>query len=188
MWWNRSREDANGAWGWNTEFVGVPMSCNYYTFDVMSRVMKESSHIRGIVEFGTFTGGMAIYLGLLGLRAGVPVSTFDVVNVLEPSVERVLDRLLVSRHIGDIFSLQRQRDLEHMLRLFPVYIVMDNGDKPREFREFVPMLQSGSVISVHDYGVEFQDKDWEGYGDFVEPYLREEWRKHDVRLASFRKK
>jgi predicted O-methyltransferase YrrM len=174
-----------GDWEWFTEFVGVPMSCNYYLFHLMSRALREQPQVRGIMEFGTYTGSMAVYLGLEAAQRGIPCSTFEIQPVLAPSTERLLRVLGVQIHVGDIFDPAHKAQIRTMLSRFPVYLLVDNGDKPREFAEFVPMLQSGSVVAVHDYEMEFFDRDWAVHSDKVTPYMQEEWRAHNVQCAHF---
>ena len=41
----------------------------------------------------------------------------------------------------------------------PLILFCDNGNKKREFREFVPFLKSGDFVVVHDWGSEFLQKD-----------------------------
>jgi predicted O-methyltransferase YrrM len=175
-----------GDWTWFTEFAGVTMSSNYYTFHLMSVVMRENWQIAGIMELGTYWGTMAIHLGLLGMRYGIPVTTFDIEDLLEPGTKKILDALRVQRNVGDIFEPTRQTQIKEMMGSFPIYLIIDNGNKAKEFKEFVPMLKSGSVVSVHDYGTEFFDADWEVHKDKVEPYLQDEWQAHNVQFASFK--
>lgn len=45
----------------------------------------------------------------------------------------------------------------------PLLLFCDNGDKPREFKEFVPCLEKDDYIAVHDWPSEISKKDVEGY-------------------------
>lgn len=184
----RKKNDVSGDWAWGKEFAGITMASNYYTFHLMSKIMSANPQLRGIVELGTYTGSMSIYLGLEGIRKGIEVVTFDIIDLLSLESRTILDTLKVQRVVCNLFDPEVQRHMRMMLSRFPVYLIVDNGDKPREFKEFVPMLRAESIISVHDYGIEFSDADWMVHKDKVEPYLKDEWAAHNVQLASFKMK
>jgi len=66
----------------------------------------------------------------------------------------------------------------------PVYLLCDNGNKKQEFAQLVPHLKPGSVVSVHDYGVEFMEED-NIHADLLEPFHPEDWQKHNVQMATW---
>jgi len=51
----------------------------------------------------------------------------------------------------------------------PILLFCDNGDKPREFREFVPHLRVGDCVGVHDWGSEIHRADVTIFGDALKP-------------------
>ncbi len=175
----------SGDWEWFTQFVGVRMSCNYYAFHMMSKVLDSSPQVQGIVELGTYTGPMAMYLGMEGVRRDLPVLTIDIIDHLDAGTKKVLDRLGVVRHIGDLFDKELQARMRQTVSAGPVYMVVDGGHKAREFAEYLPMLKPGSVLSVHDWGDEFFPHDCEPFKEKVAPLFEEEWDAHHVALAHF---
>jgi hypothetical protein len=47
----------------------------------------------------------------------------------------------------------------------------DNGDKPREFATFAPVLKPGDLIAVHDWNLEVREEDVDY--DIVDPVMDE---------------
>lgn len=168
-------------WGWFKQFCGIEMSSNYYVFHIFSTILTKNPQITRIVELGTYTGSMSIYLGLEGIRNGIKVTTFDIKDHLTPPTKELLKRLGVNCIIQDIFA-----DMDSVKGWLsnPVYLLCDNGNKKQEFAQLVPHLKSGSVVSVHDYGVEFMEEDTI-YPDLLEPFHPEDWQKHNVQLATW---
>ena len=41
----------------------------------------------------------------------------------------------------------------------PCLLLCDNGNKPRELATYAPIIRSGDIVAVHDYGVEIHQKD-----------------------------
>ena len=52
-----------------------------------------------------------------------------------------------------VLKIFRQPDLH------PLVLFCDNGDKRRECEIYVPHLQSGDYLAVHDWGTEFCPED-----------------------------
>lgn len=80
----------------------------------------------------------------------------------------------------DVFSDKTKQTVETLAYHRPAYLVCDGGDKEREFREYAPLLPTGSVISVHDWGTEVNQLT----GIPMRAFQQEEWTKHDCRLAT----
>jgi len=51
----------------------------------------------------------------------------------------------------------------------PAMLFADNGDKKVEFARYVPMLQSGDYVSVHDWGTEVWTEHIAPFQHLVEP-------------------
>jgi hypothetical protein len=39
----------------------------------------------------------------------------------------------------------------------PLVLFCDNGDKPREWQLYVPLLSTGDFAAIHDWGTEFHE-------------------------------
>jgi predicted O-methyltransferase YrrM len=169
---------------WFKQFCGITMSSNYQTFDLLSRVLDpERQKVHAIIEIGTYTGSISIYLGLLGVKYGMSVITLDIQKQHTSDTEFILDKLGVEFLQMDVFE---KRDQLFLYFDTPVFLLCDGGLKYEEFAMCVPKLKSGSIVAVHDYGTEFLDEHWEKFTDQIEPIMRDEWTKEDVRLAIFK--
>jgi hypothetical protein len=128
----------------------------YYYF---SYLLLDYPHVERIIELGTAMGAMSSYLGLWGARKGIPVHTFDQDdfvfkkehNVDDVCAGAIFKKLDIAMHRIDIFSDEGQAKVKNLLKGAPVFLFCDNGNKPKEFNTFVPYLESGSVVSVHDW-------------------------------------
>lgn len=159
-------------------FCGQTMGCNYQAFENISDALL-AHPVNAIVEFGTYHGALSVYLGLWGLRLGVPVYTYDIVD-LRGGVEDLLDRLGVSFRQEDVFSESARHTVQLLCERGPIYLLCDGGDKWREFNEYFSLLPVGSLISIHDWGTEVK-QDIEAPVMFVN---KQDWEKHDARFAT----
>ena len=159
------------------------MSSNYQTFDLISRVLDEYPYVKRIIELGTYTGSLSIYLGLEGIRLSAPVYTFDIKRQFTSATACIFNSLQIEFTEMDVFEKR-----ETLFELFdePIFLLCDGGNKANEFIMSVPKLQSGSIVAVHDYNVEFHEKDWLPFTDKAEPIMKDEWLKEDVRMAIFK--
>ena len=185
---NDRKQGNTGDWDWFNKFCGVKMASNYYTFHIFSTIFERNPDMQRIIELGQFTGSMSMALGMIGAAKQIPVHSFDIQDQTTWETKRVLKSLKVQTHIADIHNFMvRQQIIEEYLNK-QVYLLCDNGMKKDEFIAFVPYLLPGSVVSVHDYGVEFLEEDWKMFEDQLEPFMPEEWNKHNVQLATWIKK
>lgn len=176
-------QNYNGDWAWGSKFAGIPLCCNYYVFDIMSRLIDENPQIKGIVEMGTHTGGMAVYLGLCGIQKGITVNTWEITKQISKETDTMLDKLGVIQHVFDVFAYSEK--VIEQINKEPIYFLADGGDKKRELALFVPHLVRGSIVSVHDWGMEVTFKDLEAVADRLLPIRPEEWGQHNAQIASF---
>lgn len=109
-----------------------------------------------IIELGAGNGALSVFFGLhcLGWTTVVdrPDHPYPPYPCLTEELHRRL-RIRTERHdiLCDVAAI---RDLIMYTRP-PVLVFCDNGDKPREFALYAPVLRSGDIIAVHDNGTEF---------------------------------
>ena len=177
--------DANEVpWPVGLSFVGQYMGTNARCFDLISKFLKEYPAITTIVEIGTLEGAMTLYLSLWADRLGVPMHTFDIEPEVSRDVHHVFAKREIVTHWVDAFSREGLRQVAECFKDGPGLIFMDGGDKNREFATIAPLLPTGSLIAVHDWGTEFTRID----GGIAKLYYRgDEWMKNEARLAMLRK-
>lgn len=178
----RNYLNSTADWKWYHKFCGIEMPSNFYTFHIFSTIIDENPQIERIIELGTYTGSMAIALGLEGIRKGIEVITINIHDELTLPTKKILNKLDVKIMICDIFSKR-----EEIKNLFdkPVYLLCDNGNKKDEFAAFVPYLKSGSIVSAHDWEVEIAPKDIALFTNKLMPFHSDDWQKHNTQLATW---
>lgn len=142
-------------------FLGIQASQTWDDLHLWERFFNEHP-LRRVVELGTGNGGMAVFLTLQCVQRGVEFWTLDNQHWLDwtqgvPALLGMHSRSIVA----DLFKEGRAR-IEALLSSdegHPLCLFCDNGDKRREWREFVPLLRAGDFIAVHDWGVEFTAAD-----------------------------
>lgn len=181
---NAAKTGNNGDWDWFNEFLGIKMPSNYYTFHLFSKICSEYNP-HSIVELGTHTGSMSVYLALEALKRGGRFTTIEIDhNLPSPEIKGILVTLNAFIENMDILSQEGREEIKSMF-IGKTFLLCDNGHKADEFLAFVPHLKSGDVVAVHDYGTEFFDRDWEKLSDLVKPIYQDEWNKHNVQLCIF---
>ena len=135
--------------------------------------------IRSVVELGSAAFGLSLYLALQCYQRGLEFRTFDI-NASN-NLNSPLSNLVKLRNnfiMGDIFGDVREQ-LTLLLRYglpHPILLYCDDGDKPREFKGFVPCLRAGDYVGVHDWGREIDEDDVSIFGDAVVPLYWDMWR------------
>ena len=143
---------------WNVSFLGCQAIQFNVDFLVWERVLNTRRDLRSIIEFGSGSGGFSLYLALQAYQRDMQFATFDLWKT--HSAETRLGKLLgMSEHCyaGDLFDGSARRVINELPH--PLILLCDNGEKPREFREFAPLLKAGDIIAVHDFGNEFGEAD-----------------------------
>ena len=154
--WEKT-QSINGNWEWGSRFCNVKLASNYFVFDIMSRHLAENPQITRIVEIGTHTGGMALYLGMEAVRMGIEFHTWDIEKQTTEDTDKILNKLGVIQHIGDAF--EKESEIMEMISKEPTYLLCDGGNKHREVEMFAKYLPENSIISTHDYGQEIFSED-----------------------------
>ena len=136
-------------------YMGCQVS--QYPIDLIlwERFLNDTPDIRFIIELGIGNGGMALFLALQAYQRGMEFRSFD--HVPPTNLETPLARLLELESkfiLGDLLgeaSPALLKVLNDMPR--PTLIFCDNGreSKDKEFETYVPYLQDGDYVAVHDW-------------------------------------
>lgn len=146
---------------WDTWFLGRQAVQYWSDFLVWEQFLtcQTEIEIRRVIELGSGNGAFSLFLLLQCVQRGMAFDTFDltVTAAADTPVGRLLG-LAKCCWAGDLW-LDDCAAVKHVLANseHPLLLFCDNGDKPREFRTFVPLLRPGDLIAVHDWGVEFSD-------------------------------
>lgn len=142
-------------------FLGLRCSQDWNDFPIWEAFFR-NFEVRTFIELGTDNGGMSLYFLLQCLHRGIEFHTFDHqkwVN-FDTGVPHLLN-LHSTFHMIDLFSEAGTAEVAKLLHDSPkpVGIFFDNGNKPREWKIFAPMLSPGDFCIVHDWGTEFLPSD-----------------------------
>lgn len=125
-------------------------------------LLNSNPQLRGIVEIGTWHGGMSRYLYAQAEARGLFFATFD--SMVPESPPPCFEKTDVFRYPFKVVEAAGED---------PVALFCDGGNKPRELKTFAPLMPEGSIIIVHDWGKETLASDVpvyveEIYGDFCD--------------------
>lgn len=157
-------------------FLGCHMA-QYWVDLVLWERFLNRHQLASIVELGTGGCGLSLFLASQAYQRGIEFWTFD--RKTSGNLDTPLAKLLGLRaHFvpGNLFTGARPKLVELLQGLpRPLLLFCDNGNKPKEFREFVPYLWVGDYVGVHDWGTEIGEKDVHVLEGIVEPLHLEEW-------------
>lgn len=170
-------------WEWFTTFIGQRMAHNFWLYTLIDDIMLHKS-VKAIIELGTGTGGITMVLGLWGARLDIPVISIDTDCVNPAPIFPIFKRLGVLFLNMDVFADNTMLIVENVINQGPVFLLCDNGDKPREVSLYAPKLLPGSVLGVHDYGKEFHALD-SGVDRLYDPYKEDRWSERGANLAIY---
>lgn len=139
----------------NTRFMGVPCQ-QYHTDFWLWELFFEKYKINTFIELGTGRGGTTMFFMMHSIQRSFKFYTFDS-SVPYAVADPLWTYLDISSHfcMGDIFNEGKRYVEEAILRSErPIMLYCDNGDKPREMREFTPLLSKDDFVSVHDWSHE----------------------------------
>lgn len=144
-------------------FAGILMAQYVCDWHLWECVLNEHPQLKGIVELGTWQGGMSRYLHAQAQARGMKFVTYDA--VIPDNPPPCFKKLDIYRYPVEIQSTARG--------MGPVALFCDGGNKPRELKTFPPTMPEGSVFLVHDWGTETLPSDVpdfleELYGDFCD--------------------
>lgn len=144
-------------------FMGVPMSQHPWTvptFDLFfKRLEAENQRVSRIVELGTGSGGLTIWLGLYALFNEIKMVSYDVTDNRE--FPPVFDRLQIDYRLRSILLPEVQEEIQKEISSPGITLLLcDNGDKVAEVLTFGPYLKVGDFLFAHDYAL---DPDHQAY-------------------------
>lgn len=158
-------------------FTGCKVTQYWVDLALWETFLNRCPDIASIVELGTEQCGLSLFLALQAYQRGMEFRTFD--HRWDDNLRTPLARLLrLEEHFirGNLFG-ETGKELVRLLHgglPRPILLFCDNGDKPRELREFVPHLQVGDYVGVHDWGTEIGQAHVAIFGDTLEPLVRYE--------------
>lgn len=128
-----------------TSFGGIPMAQHWCDLILWEALLNDHTGLRAIVELGTWKGGFAWWLHAQAAARHIEFATYDVEAPANPPG---------GTYARDIFRYADEiRDT--LWRWEPLILFCDNGNKPRELREFGTALHHpDSIVVVHDWGTE----------------------------------
>lgn len=146
-------------------FGGIGCAQFWCDFVLWEALLNSNPHLKGIIELGSWEGGFSRYLYAQAEARGMMFATFDSIWPQMPPPEfRQMDIYRYPEKIAQVAA-------EEMLG--PVALFCDGGNKPRELKQFPPLLPEGSIFVVHDWGTETLPGDVpdfleELYGDYCD--------------------
>lgn len=182
----RKAKNENGDWQWFLQFAGIEQGHNYYVYHSISENIRRHPP-KLILEIGTYKGAMSVVLGLEAVRLGIPCISVDISDQRDEGTKRLFQKLGIEFYELDIFE-HRQKFFNVVKEYDSVYVVCDGGNKREEFLMFSKELKPGSMISVHDYSVEFLPEDAEPVNWILDPLDQHEWMNHNAQFATWIRK
>lgn len=151
-------------------FMGFEMFQTYNDLQIWEMVFNQYKP-QSVMELGTGYGGLTLFFALQCFQRGMDFVTYDNVKSLDFSAKlpAALGIEKQFRHVNIIGETERigvLKNVEDARR--PLVIMVDNGDKPRDFKMVAPYTQPGDIIAVHDWETEFFPED---IGDIDVEYL-----------------
>ena len=140
------------AQGWRDKYAGIQKLYPSKLQGIISDILTENEQIKGIIEIGTYIGGLSCYLGAECVERGFkPLLTFDNKVRYRP---KLFEALKVNFVVDDCFSEKSVALIKEYVEDTPVLFICDGGNKAREFNTFAPLLPDGSIVAVHDWDFE----------------------------------
>ena len=118
-------------------------------------VFARHPELRHAVEFGTYKGETALFLGMVTRTRGGALTTFDIEDHRRPEVRRGwLDNMHFARE--DLLTAPNAAVIAALTdpATSPKLVLIDNGDKLREAKMYARHIPVGSGFAVHDWDQE----------------------------------
>lgn len=150
-------------------FLGITSQQQFADLIAWEIFFQRATHFNSMTELGTGRGGMSLYFLLMSHQRHFDFWTYDIEdNAVENTRLAKLVEFQVHFKKMDIFNISSSITSKFV---HPMILYCDNGDKPKEVREYYPYLFKNDCLAVHDYGIEISGEDIP-YG-FM-PFLTEE--------------
>ena len=139
-----------------TSFFGV-RAIQHWSDVALWECLFNEHEIKTVIELGSGGHGLSIIFALNAVTRGLELITID--RKRYDSIDWPLPKLLGLEdtfHALDIFGNGRKKLIDYISSAQrPLLLFCDNGDKAKEFATFVPCLQPGDYVGVHDWGLSF---------------------------------
>lgn len=122
-----------------------PIGQSWEDLAAWEEVLNENTHVREIIEIGTYYGGMSCYLEMQAQARIIGFRSYDI------SVFKTTQP----------FSFYQMDVLEKTISLSyqDVILLCDGGNKKKEVEKYNELLTEDSILAVHDWLIEFTEKD-----------------------------
>jgi len=126
---------------------------------VIEWAFHENAFLKHFVEVGSLTGLSSLYLSQFCRIRGGEFHTFD----KRPPLQKyqTLWPPLATFHQCDVLTKENAEVVARIQQPYS-FVLLDNGDKPRELELYAKHLPVHSVLAVHDFPSEVNNKcDWQ---------------------------
>jgi len=159
----------------NSAFLGDRMLQRWCDLVVWEQLLDHNPQLKSVIELGTYNGAFSTYLFMQCCARGMQFETID--NnpgiIIASNALRAIAKLGAKFITADVWDGHTVKYLIDSMP-HPLVLFCDDGDKPREFRTFGPLLTKGDIIATHDWTEEFGPDDALPIAHMTEPYLHEE--------------
>jgi hypothetical protein len=149
---------------------GIPVAQHWTQVGLLFTLIDEFN-LAGVVEIGLFRGGLADML----MRRRERFPDFQYLGFQKDGEELdVHVRGEPGVIVADCFAKESLTMIGTLIASAPrpVLVYCDGGDKPREMRQYAPMLRVNDYLLAHDYPGEITEESLRLFGnDF--PFMRE---------------
>jgi len=159
----------------NSAFLGHRVLQRWIDFVVWEHVLDERRELKSVIELGTGNGMFSTYLAIQCAARDMQFQTLDHDGnlIVVGSALGLAVKLGVKFLQADVWNGMTVKHLiNHMPH--PLLLFCDDGDKPREFATFGPMLSSGDMIATHDWTEEFGPENAKPIEHLITPYFHAE--------------
>ncbi len=159
---------------WYRRFLGVRQQHGYGMYIHLDGVLMDNPQITKFVEIGTGGGAFSVILALYAIQRGSHLLTYDFqIRGHKPKLDDVFLKLGIEFVMEDVFD--NQDHIQCYMDNTPTFLFCDGGNKRKEVKTFAPLLPSGSIIAIHDYGDEILPEDVKEHTKDWTPILEELW-------------
>lgn len=157
-------------------FLGVQLVQRWQDLWAWEHALNQLPQVKTVIEIGTLYGGLSLYLSLYALQHGQMFRSIDHTEGATATLQTPLAKLIGLQDCmlqGDIWEANGGggllRDMFDNPDNHPLLLLCDNGNKPLEMQTFVPMLQDGDFVAVHDWGNEINPPDLDSVKHLLAP-------------------